>query len=410
MRFQTFSSAQERAQQSYGFGRDFGLELLRNPHQSFGAQQHYAPPGTMVQCFLPADEASMCHQQQQQQQQNVGSANASSTSSIMHQIGSLEAFYATEQCLGLSQYEDEDENRSKNFDQQIVPYQQSGNGVFGYSQAQTEPDLQAKNLTQAFLKSQFYNGSERLYRNPPFCNNLSEKERILLLKKKLFEDVIPDCPIKGHPAITLDANQDYGVSHNPPNGSHLANLRHHPGNPLTCPPPNSASPAGSMSSKTRIRWTQDLHDRFVESVDRLGGAEKATPKAILKLMDSEGLTIFHVKSHLQKYRNAKYRPESPEGKSEKRSTLNNASEIDSKTGTQIKEALQMQLEVQRRLHEQLEIQKKLQMRIEEQSKQLKKIFDQQQKTTKSLLESQNSCISSPEDDDDPLISREADVS
>nr|GMD41705.1 myb family transcription factor PHL5-like [Ipomoea batatas] len=353
----------------------------------------------------------MCHQQQQQQQQqNVGSANASSTSSIMHQIGSLEAFYATEQCLGLSQYDDEDENnRSKNFDQQIVPYQQSGNGVFGYSQAQTEPDLQAKNLTQAFLKSQFYNGSERLNRNPPFCNNLSEKERILLLKKKLFEDVVLDGPIKGHPAITLDANQDYGVSHNPPNGSHLANLRHHPGNPLTCPPPNSASPAGSMSSKTRIRWTQDLHDRFVESVDRLGGAEKATPKAILKLMDSEGLTIFHVKSHLQKYRNAKYRPESPEGTYQLQ-IPDLQTKYPKSLGTQIKEALQMQLEVQRRLHEQLEIQKKLQMRIEEQSKQLKKIFDQQQKTTKSLLESQNSCISSPEDDDDPLISREADVS
>ncbi|XP_019187721.1 PREDICTED: uncharacterized protein LOC109182119 [Ipomoea nil] len=407
MKFQTFSSAQERAQQSYGFGRDFGLEMLRNPHQSFGAQQHYSPvsPPGMVQCFVPAEEASMCHQQQQQ---NVGSANASSTSSIMHQIGSLEAFFATEQCLGLSQYDDEDENGSKNFDQQIVPYQGNG-GLFGYTQGQTEPDLQAKNLAQAFLKSQFSNGSERLYRNPPFCN-LSEKERILLLKKKLFEDVLDGPPIKGHPAITLDGNQDYGVSHNP-NGSHLANLRlHHPGNPLTCPPPNSASPAGSMSSKTRIRWTQDLHDRFVESVNRLGGAEKATPKAILKLMDSEGLTIFHVKSHLQKYRNAKYSPESPEGKSEKRSTLNNASEIDSKAGTQIKEALQMQLEVQRRLHEQLEIQKKLQMRIEEQSKQLKRIFDQQQKTTKSLLDSQTSCITSSPEDDDPLISREADVS
>ncbi|KAL7264922.1 hypothetical protein ACSBR1_002802 [Camellia fascicularis] len=61
----------------------------------------------------------------------------------------------------------------------------------------------------------------------------------------------------------------------------------------------SGNSGSAISSKTRIRWTQDLHDRFVECVNHLGGAEKATPKAILKLMDSEGLTIFHVKSHLQ---------------------------------------------------------------------------------------------------------------
>ncbi|GFP96537.1 protein phr1-like 1, partial [Phtheirospermum japonicum] len=62
---------------------------------------------------------------------------------------------------------------------------------------------------------------------------------------------------------------------------------------------NSVSSASVLSNKTRIRWTQDLHDRFVECVNRLGGSDKATPKAILKLMDTEGRTIFHFKSHLQ---------------------------------------------------------------------------------------------------------------
>lgn len=106
-------------------------------------------------------------------------------------------------------------------------------------------------------------------------------------------------------------------------------------------------------------------------------------------MDTEGLTIFHVKSHLQKYRNAKYIPESVEGKSDKKNSTNNAAQIDIKTGLQLKEALQLQLDVQMRLHEQLEIQKKLQIRIEEQGKQLQMMFDQQQKTTQILVESRN---------------------
>ncbi|KAJ6746147.1 MYB-LIKE TRANSCRIPTION FACTOR FAMILY PROTEIN [Salix koriyanagi] len=124
---------------------------------------------------------------------------------------------------------------------------------------------------------------------------------------------------------------------------------------------------------------------------------KATPKAILKLMDSDGLTIFHVKSHLQKYRIAKYMPDPSEGKAEKRTSINDVSQLDIKTGFQIREALQLQLDVQRRLHEQLEIQRNLQLRIEEQGKQLKMMFDQQQKTTNSLLNNQSLDITSPEE-------------
>lgn len=30
-------------------------------------------------------------------------------------------------------------------------------------------------------------------------------------------------------------------------------------------------------SKTRIRWTQDLHERFVECVNQLGGADSECP-------------------------------------------------------------------------------------------------------------------------------------
>ncbi|CAI8588117.1 unnamed protein product [Vicia faba] len=174
----------------------------------------------------------------------------------------------------------------------------------------------------------------------------------------------------------------------------------------------NAAPAGG-GGKQRLRWTSDLHDRFVDAITQLGGPDRATPKGVLRVMGVPGLTIYHVKSHLQKYRLAKYLPESPadDSKDEKRNSGDSISGADSSPGLQINDALRMQMEVQKRLHEQLEVQKQLQMRIEAQGKYLQKIIEEQQKLGSTLAASetpplphdkQNHSVSEPSGSSDAL--------
>ncbi|XWS75756.1 hypothetical protein CRYUN_Cryun01aG0119400 [Craigia yunnanensis] len=138
--------------------------------------------------------------------------------------------------------------------------------------------------------------------------------------------------------------------------------------------------------KPRLRWTVELHERFVEAVTQLGGPDKATPKTILKIMGVKGLTLYHLKSHLQKFRFGR----------QPRKDLNDSSVGDSKKvfdfsknaagirasclsdqSVQQTGEIRMQMEVPRRLNEELEyqVQKHLQMRIDAEGKYMQTILE-----------------------------------
>lgn len=147
--------------------------------------------------------------------------------------------------------------------------------------------------------------------------------------------------------------------------------------------PGDATMVASADPKPRLRWTPDLHDRFVDAVTQLGGSEKATPKSVMKIMNVKGLTLYHLKSHLQKYRLSK-QPQKDANKEEGKEDgpledlhgqKASGEAHNNKEAVEITNALKAQMDLQKQLQEQLEVQKRLQMRMEVQSRYLQSILE-----------------------------------
>ncbi|XP_034687684.1 myb-related protein 2-like isoform X1 [Vitis riparia] len=155
------------------------------------------------------------------------------------------------------------------------------------------------------------------------------------------------------------------------------NRRHNQGN---------TGPVLLADSKPRLKWTPELHERFMEAVNQLGGAYKATPKTIMKQMGIQGITLNHIKSHLQKYRMSEHFLGQASTENTRNVTGDTRFEANGESiykiplgshtnkSLQKSTALQMLIEVPRRSHEQLEVQQHLQVQVESQEKYSHAIF------------------------------------
>ncbi|KAL2349233.1 hypothetical protein Fmac_003233 [Flemingia macrophylla] len=150
----------------------------------------------------------------------------------------------------------------------------------------------------------------------------------------------------------------------------------------------------STDAKPRLKWTPELHQRFIEATNQLGGADSESNSKESHEGDGDSRTYFvpSQEPFTGIHSPFKYRL----GKSQQLETCGDNKQedyIETKSSDghcsreislgahnqytenmQIAQALQMQMEVQRKLYEQIEVQKHLQLRIEAQGKYLQSVL------------------------------------
>ncbi|KQK07188.1 hypothetical protein BRADI_2g33650v3 [Brachypodium distachyon] len=58
----------------------------------------------------------------------------------------------------------------------------------------------------------------------------------------------------------------------------------------------------NSTKKPRVRWTRELHDKFVEAINRLGtGTDQVVPRRIFSMMDVDYISRKSIGSHMQNF-------------------------------------------------------------------------------------------------------------
>ncbi|TXG57723.1 hypothetical protein EZV62_015552 [Acer yangbiense] len=178
---------------------------------------------------------------------------------------------------------------------------------------------------------------------------------------------------------------------------------------------SSSGLALTTDTRPRLRWTAQLHQRFVDAVTHLGGPDKATPKTIKRIMGVKGLTLYHLKSHLQKFRLGKqphnYKDlykDQPAARQNPKAVLDlqrnavaaatsgipSCSLIDHQN-IHHDQALQIQMKERRRLNEKVEVERKLQRRIDAHGNYMQKLLE---KACQTIFDIENNMSSQTQSD------------